>query len=401
MTNIITGYEVPRIDRQHFLALKSALRMSQSESEQRKLFIFGLGYVGTSFARYMKNKGWSVCGTCTNVNKAIELRNEGIKTFLFDEVTLSRGQTDVSEDILSSDCVLSTIPPILPNRDLVLEAHSDDLRQAVFKRNLKWIGYLSSTGVYGDCGGAWVKEDRPLKPENEKTRARADVENYWSQLHLRGGLPVHIFRLAGIYGPGRSALDTLLKFPDESLKIPADDTTFVSRIHVDDIMQVLGASMSNPSKGEVYNVADDLPSTRYDVLSYICRLFKLPDIELSTAIDATSRGGSKRVDNTKMRDLLLRSSLSLVHPDYRSGLASLAPSYQKQFEEKFLKPKSPIGEVAAGVKGEETSTLKTQDEIVSLQGRIKDLEGTVKLLEKNQLVILNALNQINDAIKSL
>lgn len=263
--SIITGYEVPRIDRKHFLALKSALRMSQSESEQRKLFIFGLGYVGTSFARYMKNKGWSVCGTCTNVNKAIELRNEGIKTFLFDEVTLSRGQTDVSEDILSSDCVLSTIPPILPNRDLVLEAHSDDLRQAVFKRNLKWIGYLSSTGVYGDCGGAWVKEDRPLKPENEKTRARADVENYWSQLHLRGGLPVHIFRLAGIYGPGRSALDTLLKFPDESLKIPADDTTFVSRIHVDDIMQVLAASMSNPSKGEVYNVADDLPSTRYDV----------------------------------------------------------------------------------------------------------------------------------------
>eukprot|EP01031_Cornospumella_fuschlensis_P043305 gene43305-52934_t len=196
---------------------KSALFLEKGNNadeiglQEKNVFIFGLGYVGLRLARFLQSQGWTVSGTCTNVNKALECRKEGIQTYLFDEVSVKRGQLEGLQDLLASSCVVSTIPPLDGGKDLVLEAHANDLRRAVLAGNLKWISYLSSTGVYGDCKGAWVSEDEPVKPDSPKTKARADAESRWSSLYSRGGLPVHIFRLAGIYGPDRSAADSLIK----------------------------------------------------------------------------------------------------------------------------------------------------------------------------------------------
>lgn len=265
----------------HGLKPRSFAAASSSDSVLRKpekVFIFGLGYVGSAFATQLKTLGYEVSGTCTNVNKALQFREQGIQSHLFDEISLKRGQLEAIDDILSANYILNTIPPHGEGsltRDLVLEAHADDLRRsALTEGGLKWMGYLSSTGVYGDCGGVWVKEDQSLRPENAKTIARAVCESKWRTLQERSGLPIHIFRLAGIYGPGRSALDTLIDSAKEILQtppkdgqysIPADDVTFISRIHVEDIVQILCTSMQHPSPGIVYNVADNLPCTRFEV----------------------------------------------------------------------------------------------------------------------------------------
>lgn len=247
-----------------------AMTSKVSGVKEEKVFIFGLGYVGEALARQLKLLGYQVCGTCTNVNKALLFRNEGISTHLFDEISVKRGQLEAVQDLLDSQYVINTIPPFGEGsaaRDLVLEAHADDLRRsALTEGGLKWIGYLSSTGVYGDCNGAWVRENHVLNPDSDKTIARAMCESRWRQLQERSGLPIHTFRLAGIYGPGRSALDTLMETIRERKPIPpADDVTFISRVHVEDIIQVLVTSMQHPNPGYIYNVADDLPSTRFDV----------------------------------------------------------------------------------------------------------------------------------------
>lgn len=302
----------------------SSCFMSKDSVEANKVFIFGLGYVGSALAEYLQGLGWKVVGTCTNVNKALDLRQKGIQTYLFDEMTVRRGQSEATQDILNSNYILSTIPPLGEGQqELVLEAHLDDFRKARLSNKLKWMGYLSSTGVYGDCNGAWVTEERSANPDNSKTIARFEAEQQWASLQHKSGLPAHIFRIAGIYGPGRSALDTLLASVQnqelESLKISADDSSFISRVHVDDIVQVLYASMSLPQlAGSIYNVADDMPSTRYDVMSYSAKLLNLPTgVVIPTVSNEDNRGGSKRVDNAKMRKLLADAGRDLSYPDYR------------------------------------------------------------------------------------
>eukprot|EP00601_Ochromonadales_sp_CCMP2298_P019763 CAMPEP_0173300878 /NCGR_PEP_ID=MMETSP1143-20121109/17470_1 /TAXON_ID=483371 /ORGANISM="non described non described, Strain CCMP2298" /LENGTH=438 /DNA_ID=CAMNT_0014241309 /DNA_START=136 /DNA_END=1448 /DNA_ORIENTATION=+ len=296
-------------------------------SGEKSIFIFGLGYVGLEVARQLKEGGWRVMGTCTNVNKAVQLQEQGITTHLFDEMTNTNAPSDALDDIMSATHVLSTIPPSTDvDFDLVLGGYGDALRKSAMRGNLRWMGYLSSTGVYGECGGAWVNESEPPRPFNAKTQARAKAERQWRFLWERNGLPVHIFRLAGIYGPGRSALETLRKAEGDLTRCGASDSVCTSRIHVADIVSCLQASMRLPAPGEIYNVADDLPSTRYEVLTYACRLLGYPiQRPLITGVEegASTRGGSKRVDNTKVQALLQAAGLRLQYPDYRAGLHDL------------------------------------------------------------------------------
>lgn len=180
----------------------SRLQM-QSNEKQKKAFIFGLGYVGSALAEVLMVNGWEVCGTCTNVKKISQLRNKGVKAYLFDDYSGSMVQSDALDDLCSSSHILTTIPPSLSSGqgcDPVLRAHGDDLRRAAlqFDSQLRWIGYISSTGVYGDCDGAWVTETNPVRPENEKTTLRANAESEWLTLQSRNGLPIHVFRLAGM-----------------------------------------------------------------------------------------------------------------------------------------------------------------------------------------------------------
>eukprot|EP01039_Chlorochromonas_danica_P000247 gene247-265_t len=373
-------------------AICSLANTADQTTGTKKAFIFGLGYVGLRLARFLKSQGWQVAGTCTNVNLALEHRNEGIQTYLFDEITVKRGQLEAMEDIMEASFILSTIPPIETmgrSTDLVLDAHGDDLRRAALSSNLRWIGYLSSTGVYGDCHGAWVEESHPLNPDNAKTKARAEAEARWKGLHSRSGLPVHIFRLAGIYGPHRSALDSLLKSKEEEgmgSEVVVDDVTFVSRVHVDDIVRILYASMNHATPGEVYNVADDLPSTRFDVLSYASRLLACPP--LRPGGEPRSRSGSKRVDNTKVKNFLHQQGLSLVYPDYRSGLEAVAKVIQAEAAKAAASRRRQQQPSDSHSLGEDIHDASSHDLPAVVEERIQSLERRLSKVEEMQEDIL-------------
>ena len=321
---------------------KSSIQMTSTASNTNNVdnyscFIFGLGYVGCAVAKSLKDDGWNVSGTSTNIQKIQNLRSNGINAHLLDNegILTSEGDNEAAKKeilmgIQAASHVLITIPPNDSDAgDSVLQSMNMELRNAVLNGNLKWIGYLSSTGVYGDCNGAWVSENDPINPISPVAMRRANAESLWEKMYSRSGLPIHIFRLAGIYGPKRSALDTLLKCDGNMQRAGADDCTYVSRIHVKDIVKILRLSMSKPQAGLILNMADDLPSTRYDVLAYACKLLKLPVCSPSTDNSYRMRGGSKRVNNDKLKQFLVENNEELEYPDYRMGLSTVYENLYK------------------------------------------------------------------------
>jgi nucleoside-diphosphate-sugar epimerase len=188
--------------------------------------------------------------------------------------------------------------------------------------NLRWAGYLSTTGVYGDCGGAWVDEDSPLAPNVERARRRVEAEQAWRA----AGLPLHIFRLAGIYGPGRSAIDSVRAGTARRIVKPGQ---VFSRIHVEDIAQSVLASLDHPRPGAVYNLCDDDPAPPQEVIAYACRLLGVappPEIPWQQALATLSPmalsfyADSKRVRNDRMKAEL---GVTLAYPSYREGLRAI------------------------------------------------------------------------------
>lgn len=314
-------------------------RLSCSEEEKdapKKAFILGLGYVGCALAKSLMDDGWSVAGTCTNLQKAAALREAGIETHIFDEGdSASLPLVDAGlEALMASQYIISSVPPS-DRGDPVLSMLSQELRVSAMNGKLKWLGYLSSTGIYGDREGGWVTEDTPIeidKLTSVTAVRRAKAEAGWRGLYTRSGLPLHTFRLSGIYGPGRSALDTVRRVRGDITSAGADDTVYVSRVHVADIVQTLRQSMDHPHPGLVLNVADDLPSSRYDVLAFASRLLgyeRPPPLRSAGAATYQARGGSKRVDNDALSSMLSARCRSLVYPDYRTGLAAIADGKDK------------------------------------------------------------------------
>jgi len=297
----------------------------------RNAFVFGLGFVGKRFASQLVAEGWSVAGTCRTAEKAQELKSLGIRAMIFDdeEDVPSR---EISEAVRASSCVLNTVPPtrvfasaVPPYGgslykdagDAVLHNYVSDLSSA------SWVGYLSSTSVYGDRGGDWVSESDAIEPDQPKAIARAEAERAWLSLHRLQGVPVQAFRLAGIYGPGRSAIDTVRKNRGDYWACAPDDFQLISRIHVADICTALRASMAHPSPGLVLNVADDEPAERSRVLRYACALLNYPIAERPSAglePGVGVRGGSKRVSNKALKELLAGVGSSLEYPTFREGL---------------------------------------------------------------------------------
>ena len=317
--------------------------------KSHSIFIFGLGYVGTELADELQIHGWRVCGTSRNDLKTVALQKRGFTAYTLDEKGSVDAPVALERDLLSSSHVLSTVPPSLDavNNDVVLRRFSGLLMKAAASGSLKWVGYCSSTGVYGDRCGAWVTEADELRPTNAKTTARVTAEIQWRSLHETNQIPVHIFRLSGIYGPERNALETLRRAGGDIKQCGVNDHEYTSRIHVSDIATCLRASMGWPSPGEIYNIADDYPSTKYEVsccdvgayadaplltvllysmprllqvLSYACSLLGFPlqrNLGDASSSHGKSRGGSKRVDNSKVRALLQSAGADLQYPDYR------------------------------------------------------------------------------------
>ncbi|MCC6467501.1 MAG: SDR family oxidoreductase [Alphaproteobacteria bacterium] len=280
-----------------------------------RLFCFGLGYSALALAERVLARGWRVAGTCRGADKRAELARRGIEAFLFDR---DRPLDRPAERLAGATHLLASVPPDAAG-DPVIDHHATDLRQL---SGIRWAGYLSTTGVYGDRAGQWVDETSALAPSGSRGERRVAAEQAWLGL----GLPVHVFRLAGIYGPGRSAIDTVREGRARRIDKPGQ---VFSRIHVDDIAAVLMASIARPDPGAVYNVCDDDPAPPHEVIDEACRLLGVAPPPLERFADAQASmsdmarsfyADSKRVRNDRIKNEL---GVRLTYPSYREGLRAL------------------------------------------------------------------------------
>lgn len=278
------------------------------------LLSFGHGYSAQGLARVLP-QGWKVIGTTRTAERATVLAETGIIARQFPG-------DDLTDDLDRATHLLVSAGPG-PGGDPVLSALRD--RIAAVAGDKTWIGYLSTTGVYGDHAGGWVTEDTPLIPSTARGVARVKAEQAWQALAAETGAPLHIFRLAGIYGPGRGPFAKVRGGAARRIIKPGQ---VFNRIHVDDIAQVLWASMQSPVfGGRTYNACDDKATPPQDVIAHAAKLLGLPippaiPIEKAgmTAMARSFYAESKRVDNSRIKTEL---GIRLRYPDYRSGLKAL------------------------------------------------------------------------------
>lgn len=282
-----------------------------------KLLCFGLGYSARALVSRLNGQDWRISATTRSPEKLNQIADVGIAGFLFDGETASATARDA---IASATHVLISAPPGA-HGDPVLAHHQDDLANAA---SLKWIGYLSTVGVYGDWQGAWVDETTPPQPASERSRRRLEAEIAWLNFSARTGKPVKIFRLSGIYGPGRGPHEKLRAGTAQRIVKPGQ---VFNRIHVDDIARTLIASMSGTGQHSVYNVTDNEPAPPQDVVTFAARLMGIappPEITFEAAnlkpMAASFYSENKRVRNTRIKDDL---GVALAFPTYREGLQNL------------------------------------------------------------------------------
>lgn len=271
---------------------------------EKTLFIFGFGYTAQALARELGDR-FTIIGTSREAS-------EGVIQW--------PGQ-DISEPLSKATHLLISAGPD-QNGDPVLASAKDQITQIA--PQLEWAGYLSTTGVYGDHQGEWVDEDTPLTPSTKRGQQRVAAEAAWQSLAAQTGLPLHIFRLAGIYGPGRGPFAKVRK--GTARRIIKKNQVF-SRIHVEDIAQVLAASITAPNAGRIYNVCDDNAAPPEDVLAHAADLLGLPhppseDFETAdmTPMARSFYAESKRVRNDRIKNEL---GVKLRYPTYQDGLAAL------------------------------------------------------------------------------
>lgn len=277
-----------------------------------RLFCFGLGYSARALAGQLRAYGWVVCGTSRTVTTSPGN----------DQLLVFDGMQALAENALDNvSHLLISIPPDAQGDPVLRACGAGLIRRA---GQFAWIGYLSTTGVYGNRDGGLVDETAVLRPNPGRSAWRAAAEAQWLGLHSAHAMPVHIFRLAGIYGPGSNAL--LAAQAAKAKRIDAPGHMF-SRIHVDDIAAVLRASMARPNPGAIYNVCDDEPAESAAVTAYACELTGValpPLVALADArLSPLARSfylDNRRVDNSRIKREL---GVTLAYPGYREGLRAL------------------------------------------------------------------------------
>jgi nucleoside-diphosphate-sugar epimerase len=257
-------------------------------------------------------------GTSTSTAGCERIREAGHQAVLFDGAAPS---ADVTAALATATHVVGSAPPG-EQGDPVLRHHSDDLRSAA---QLKWIGYLSTVGVYGDHGGAWVDETTPANPGSPRSQRRLAAELAWLALPTGPKPLIGVFRLSGIYGVGRSAIDNLR---DGSARRIVKPGQVFNRIHVDDIARVLEAAMARQRASAVYNVTDDEPAPPQDVVAFAADLLGVPtppDLPFATAaLSPMARSfysENKRVRNVRVKQEL---GITLAYASYREGMMAIA-----------------------------------------------------------------------------
>ncbi|KAL4577370.1 hypothetical protein LXL04_013479 [Taraxacum kok-saghyz] len=306
---------------------------------QNRMFILGMGFVGQFVAQDLMNQGWVVSGTCTSVSKKEMLEKLGFNVHLFDATDpklvffllnfrpfIFMNKLEVINILNEHTHLLVSIPPCKDIGDPVLQ-HAKLLKKKLNNKHLQWLCYLSTTSVYGDCGGEWVDETYQPNPKSELAKLRLAAEEQWLSLGHDIGVSSHVFRLGGIYGPGRSAIDTILKQGNLSdVQRGRSFKKYTARVHVADICNALKESICKPNPGRIYNIVDDDPAPRTQVFSYAHKLMNEKwgcEMKEEGILGRNVEGslvGEKRVVNRRMKNEL---GVRLIYPSYRSGLESI------------------------------------------------------------------------------
>lgn len=274
-----------------------------------------MGYSAGYCAARLQAAGWQISGLSRNADTIARYEAQDIRM----------KQTDQAAAVWAEPAthLLISVPPG--------DGQANALRRIADwpLPNLQWIGYLSSTGVYGDCGGAWVDETTPANPHDARTQARRDAERDWQFLAGRRRVPLYIFRLAGIYGPGRNALRQVLD--GRARRIVGSGVQF-SRVHVADIATAVLHAMASGQGDQIVNVCDDLPAEAEAVISYACELLGVPPPppEPFATADMSPMMRSFYAANRRVRNDKLKADLGmkLAYPTYKDGLTALLTEEQ-------------------------------------------------------------------------
>lgn len=277
----------------------------------KTLLSFGHGYSARALSRILLPQDWRIIGTTRDEDKAVRLMNEGVEPRIWPGADM--------------------IPALNAATHILISAGPDDAGDPVLAQleteiagragQFEWVGYLSTTGVYGDHYGDWVDEETPLTPATKRGIARVEAEAAWQAIP---DLPLHIFRLAGIYGPGRGPF---AKVRNGTARRIIKQGQVFSRTHVADIARILAASIKKPNVGSVYNVCDNDPAPPEDVIAYAAELLGMPipeAIDYETA-DMTPMARSFYAESKKVRNDKIKTELGveLLYPDYKTGLKAL------------------------------------------------------------------------------
>lgn len=282
-----------------------------------RLFILGLGYSAKVIARDLAAEGWRVAGATRTAESRARLKAAGFDAYVHSPDAPLDPETPAFRD---ASHLLATAPPGAEG-DPFLAAFGNIIDG---RDGLTWTGYLSTTGVYGDLGGGEADETTPLNPTSDRGQRRVLAERQWQAIKPAA----HVFRLPGIYGPGRNALQQIVDGRARRILKPGHR---FSRIHVDDISQAVRAAMARPRPSAITNVIDDLPAESADVLAYAAELLGRPlppaipfEIAELSPMAKSFYADNKTVSNARMkRDL----GIALKHPTYREGLRALLADY--------------------------------------------------------------------------
>ncbi len=285
---------------------------------QKTLFSFGHGYSAQALARRLIPQGWTIFGTTRSEDKAAQMRRDGVEPILLSDPNAAQIVSDALSQ--SSHLLISAGPN--EAGDPFLASYSDALRNAA--TNIEWVGYLSTTGVYGDHDGGWVDEDTPLTPATKRGQLRVIAEGQWTNIAQDLGLNLAIFRLAGIYGPGRGPFAKVRSGSARRIIKPGQ---VFSRIHVEDIALTLEAAIDRPDQLGVFNVCDDFAASPQDVIGYAAELLGLPlppEEDFATA-EMSPMARSFYAESKKVRNDRIKNDLGvdLIYPDYKTGLRAL------------------------------------------------------------------------------
>jgi nucleoside-diphosphate-sugar epimerase len=281
----------------------------------KHILFFGFGYCAQFLAPLLAAQGWHMSASCRDEEKAARLQGLGITPVMLDGTPLSAAALDRVNHVLLSAAPDAQGDPAVP---LLQPALQETAAQ------MKWLGYLSTTGVYGDHAGAWIDEDTPPGILGARGQRRVEAETAWGELAAAYDLPMHYFRLAGIYGPGRNQLASLKAGTARRIEKPGQ---VFSRIHVDDIAAILLASMEKPHAGRAYNMCDDEAAPPQDVVAFAATLMSVApppliafeDADLSPMAQSFYRE-NKRIKNSRIKQEL---GITLKYPSYREGLRAL------------------------------------------------------------------------------